>query len=292
MAIGGSKREAPQGGDFPKKVGLFEGRVIAINPTVEQYKDILGIELKDDSKATEYLGESEDGNTTLRLSFWLEEVETKMNFNVSFFLENKPRMNKDGNKQQFINNYGSLCWAEDEDSLPDWFTKTIKVPNQVFEAHPGEEELYEFLKIWLPVDLTATDGELYLDWKKLMRGNIKELTSQINGDLAQNVLCLATINVKDSNGETKEYQSVFNRAFLYTSYMKNFRSGMYEDKKVIDNLKAKKPKDLKLHEKFVLKIAGEYGCKHYYVLKPLEDYDPEKNLVASDKVIDEDGADY
>ena len=47
--IGGSKRERKEGGsEFPKKVGLFEASVIAINPTIEQYKDILGIELKED----------------------------------------------------------------------------------------------------------------------------------------------------------------------------------------------------------------------------------------------------
>jgi len=33
MAIGGSKREIPQGGDFPKKVGIFEAKVLAINPS-------------------------------------------------------------------------------------------------------------------------------------------------------------------------------------------------------------------------------------------------------------------
>jgi hypothetical protein len=37
---------------------LFEANVIAINPTAEEFKDILGMELKEDSKATEYLGET------------------------------------------------------------------------------------------------------------------------------------------------------------------------------------------------------------------------------------------
>ena len=40
--IGGVKRERKENlGEFPKKVGLFEASVIAINPTIEQYKDIL-----------------------------------------------------------------------------------------------------------------------------------------------------------------------------------------------------------------------------------------------------------
>jgi len=84
--IGGSKRERKETTEFPKKVGLFEASVIAINPTVEQYKDILGIELKEDSKATEYLGESRDGNATIRISVWLKDVKSGQNFNINYYL--------------------------------------------------------------------------------------------------------------------------------------------------------------------------------------------------------------
>ena len=81
-SIGGKKRENTGGGDFGKKVGLFEANVIAVNPTAEEFKDILGMELKEDSKATEYLGETKDGNNYLRVDFWLEEVKNKEKFKV------------------------------------------------------------------------------------------------------------------------------------------------------------------------------------------------------------------
>ena len=54
MAVSGSKREMTGGQEFTKKVGFFEGRVIAINPTAEEFKSILGIELQPESKSTEY----------------------------------------------------------------------------------------------------------------------------------------------------------------------------------------------------------------------------------------------
>jgi len=78
--IGGEKRESVQfeEKDFPKKVGLFEAKVIAVNPTREEYSDILGRQLSEESKATNYLGTSKDGNSRLRLDFWLEEVRTEM----------------------------------------------------------------------------------------------------------------------------------------------------------------------------------------------------------------------
>ena len=76
--IGGKKREQSNlPADFTKKVGLFEGEVVAVNPDAEEYKDILGMELKEDSKATEYLGKSQNGNKTLRVDFWLEEVRVR-----------------------------------------------------------------------------------------------------------------------------------------------------------------------------------------------------------------------
>ena len=72
MNIGGKKKEQQQFESSVKKVGLFEANVVAINPNAEEYKDVLGIELKEDSKAVEYLGTSQDGNTTLRVDVWLE----------------------------------------------------------------------------------------------------------------------------------------------------------------------------------------------------------------------------
>ena len=106
--IGGKKREQQSFPESTKKVGLFEANVIAVNPTAEEFKDILNIELKEDSKQTEYLGMSQDGNKTLRIDFWLQEVKTKENFKVTFFLENKEKLNKDATKKQYINSIG-MC---------------------------------------------------------------------------------------------------------------------------------------------------------------------------------------
>ena len=91
MAIGGKKNENQGEGTFTKSVGMFIGKVVAINPTVEQYKDKLGMELKEDSKATEYLGTSKEGNTTLRVDFWIEQEGTGDKRKISYFLEDKER---------------------------------------------------------------------------------------------------------------------------------------------------------------------------------------------------------
>ena len=60
----------------------------------------------------------------------------------------------------------------------------------------------------------------------------------------------------------------------------------------MENLKRKKPKDLKAHERFVLGVIGEYGVKDNYVLKDLMEYNPDDFLTASNDVISSDGSDY
>lgn len=282
------KREKSQLPEFTKKVGLFEAKVIAINPTVEEYNDLLGIELKEDSKAVEYLSENQDGDKKLRIDVWFEEIKNKEKFKVSFFLEDKERVNKDGSKKQYINNIGTCTWAVEENDLPEWFKgRDYRV------AYTGEEDFYNFLRTWLcEVDYKDVDNVLMMDWKKLMKGNLNDLKSQIDGAYCGNVVASATIKTVIKDDETKEYQSVYSKAFMYAGSIKYFNLTDYSNPVVIEGLRKKKSKELKPHERFVLTMTGEYGCKEYYTFKALQDYNPDDNLVASDKVISTDGADF
>jgi|TARA_R100000482_G_scaffold52115_1_gene18536 hypothetical protein len=288
--IGGIKREsAGQETKFGKKVGLFEANVIAINPTNEEYKDVLGIELGEDSKATNYLGETKDGNTYLRVDVWLQEVKKKENFKVSFFLEDRERENRDQTKKQYINSVGMTSWADDENNLFDWF----KENREYRVAFIGEEDLYDFLRTWLgQLDYRHADTTLTLDWPKLMRGNVKDLKDQVDGEWCNTIVAMATVVTKERDGETVEYQGVYNKAFLSGYTMRQFRLVDYTDAKIVNQLKARKPRELRPHERFVVKVTGEYGCKDYYQLKEIEDYNPDDNLVSTDNYISEDGDDY
>lgn len=283
--ISGKKREPVE---FSRKVGLFEGTVVAINPDITEYKEQLGIELNEDSKSVEYLGESRDGNTTLRVDFWMETKDGEK-FRVSFFLEDKVRSNKDGTKIQYINNIGVCSWAEDPNDLPDWFKK-----REYREAHVGEEELYEFIKTWLgKLDVFDNESILEFDWKQLMKGNLNDIKNEIGGEWCTNVVAMATIVTKEKDdGEIKEYQGVYNKAFLPVYSLKHFKMKDYDNPDVIKTLTAKKTKDLKIHEKFVLKVTGEYGCEDYFILKELSDYDPSANFAASKKTISETSSEY
>lgn len=287
-SIGGKKREVTALPEFTKKVGLFEARVLTINPTLEEYKDILNIELKEDSKAVEYLSTSNEGNKTLRVDVWLEDVKSKDKFKVAFFLEDKEKENRDGTKKQYINAVGSCAWADDPNNLADWFTsRDYRV------AFVGEEDLYNFLRTWLSnLDYRDAETTLQIDWKKLMKGNVKDMKDQIGGELATTFVALATVKTVLKGEETKEYQGVYNKAFLPAYSLKNFRLVDYSDDKLLQNLRTKKSRDLKPHERFVVNVTGEYGCKEFYTLKDLKEYNADDNLVASDKPLTTDGDDY
>ena len=289
MNIGGKKRENSGNVDqFVKRVGLFEARVIAINPSMEEYAEVLGMELKEGSKATEYLGTSNDGNTSLRIDIWLQEIKSGDKFKVNFFLENKLKTNKDGTKAQYINNVGTTSWASDENTLPEWFKG-----REYRQAYVGEEEMYGFLRTWLGnLDYRDADTVLELDWKTLMKGNVKDIKSQIDGEYCTNVVALATVKTVEKDGEVKEYQGVYNKGFLPAYALKQFRLVNYADTKVLDSLRTKKNKDLKTHERFVVQVTGEYGCRDFYALKDLCEYNADDNVVASDAVITTDGDDY
>lgn len=286
--IGGKKRESVQQTDYAKKVGLFEAKVIAINPDAEEYKETLGIELKEDSKALEYLGENRDGNKTLRVDFWLEEIKNKEKYKVTFFLENKEKINKDGTKKQYINNVGTCSWASDANDLPEWFAK-----REYRVAFVGEDELYSFLQTWLGnLDYRDAETTLQLDWKNMMKGNLKDIKSQIGGEYCVNVMALATIKTVEKDGEVKEYQGVYNKAFLPAYDIKQFRVTDYSKSDVLNSLRAKKTKDLKRYERFVINVTGEYGCKDFYILKDLKEYSAGDNIVATDAVISDEDASY
>lgn len=290
MAIEGSKRVDRE--FSTKRVGLFTARVISINPDEEEYKDKLGIELKEDSKATEYLGTNNDGNTFLRVDVWLEDInsknEPKDKYKTTFFLENKERENKDFTKKQYINNVGSCSWTDNESNLPDWFKE-----REYRTAFNGEEELYNFLRTFLGnLDYRSPETTLQLEWKKLMKGNVKELRDQVGSEWSCDFVALATIITKQKDDDVREYQGIYNKGFLPAYSLKKFRLIDYSDPKVIQGLDNKKTKDLKPHERFVLSIVGEYGSKDFFILKDIRDYNPDDNLVASDKVIDESNADY
>jgi hypothetical protein len=273
--------------DRVKQVGLVECNVIAINPTMKEWEEDLGFTLKEGQEEFDYTGTSKEGNPYVRIDVWLKKSGGEDLFKAVFFLEDKVRQNKDETKTQFINNIGNCSWAETEEDLQSWFTK-----RPFREAYNGEEDFYNFLRTWLGgLDYRDEDTELQLDWKDLMKGDLEDLRDQIGGPYAVTFVSLATVVTKTKEDketgeeEIVEYQGIYNRQFLPQYCMKHFNVRDYNDPMLISSIQAKEMKDMKLHEKFVYNVTGEYGCKDFYKLSAIEDYDPSENLASTDEAM-------
>jgi hypothetical protein len=274
---------------FSKKVGFFEAKVVCVNPTVEELIE-MGIDIENKAEI-QYLTEKDDVKT-LRLSFWLQEVKTKLLFNLNFFLKDEIVKSKNG-LTLFINGIGNTAYADSEENVPSFLVKYNK---NIRPAHVGEKELYTFIKAYLKNVKYDEDSELDLEFKKMMKEDLSEIKKILkNEEFTGTVVCLATVAVREKNGETKEYQSVYTREFLSGYYMKNLRNKKYtaQDIEKLKTLKSTPKPDgkkryLPAYEEFILNITNpEYGCKDFYVLEEMKDYNPNDNFAVSSSVIKE-----
>lgn len=286
MSISTKKREVNE----KLVVGYSEFKVIALNPERDELNELLGTEKTDE---LEYLSEDDEGNAKIRLTFWLEDVRSKWKQSVSFWLVNKERANEAGDSNQWVNQSGKCSWADDKENLPTWFKNFMKKETPVGEQYfrialDGEENLVNFLNAWLLVDRKEGTGILP-DVKKFFKGNVKELRDLINSDLVGNVIVSLGIKTREieivgedgqptGNKEKRDYQSVFNKAFLPGSLMKNLRIGGGNEfvKKQIAGFE-------KAH-------IGQYGFKDFYIFQEAKPYNIEDNVV-HDEDVDRDESD-
>ncbi len=262
MALKGNEKEKKV---YNKYVGIFNAYVVAVNPTKEELGKLLGTTVEKDP---EYTGmNSETGAKKLTVSFWLKEELKGHLFNVRFNLEDTVVQSKSG-KTQFINNIGVTSYAEDKSQIPDFVTAGGR---DIRSAKKGEELLYKFLRNWLS-NLNYEDSftELTIaDWKKFISGKVGELKDAISTFDKQTIVALATIRTADDG---KEYQAVYSYEFLPSW--------------AIDCFNGKNTKSYKSIDRFIQKVEDrDYGCKDYYEIVPLKEYDPSKNIISSNSPI-------
>lgn len=299
--------------EFKKYVGYFEGSVIAVNPNQEKLAS-LGINVEKEPEYTKDIEDKvkdEDGEVKVIgeikqtvVTFYIQDVKTKTIFTTRYFLKNKLRKNNEGTKFQFMNSQGASTWAESESQIAPWFTQNGQT---VRKAYDGEADLYDFIKTWLNKADFTKDYELVLDWKKLISGNVKEITDYMKSDIAGTIVCPATVKPDEKND--KEYQQIWNKGIISSGYnsavmkqlkLKKIDADFIENADTINKEnKTKKGKDkIKLTplQRSVLAITdggGKYACPDFYYLGELKEYNSDDDFVRSnDAVVDSSDASY
>lgn len=272
-------------------VGFLNCKVAAINPTKDEIIKLMGIleDKTENFKDKEYIGETEEGQTKMVIEFWLQEELTNKFFNYRVSLIDKIQENKDGTKAQYISCTGDTSWVDDEANLQTWFTNFTNkdrepIGDKAFrKAYIGEANLYTFIKNWLSgVDYRNTEVNILMDWNKLMRGNVKELTDLIGTEIANNVVVMGEVRIVEKDGETKHYQGIYNKNVLPAYCLKFVRIGSTTGKWDTNYLV----------RKFVEEIGGEYGSKNIYMLDMAKPFDESMTVGTTDKVVTEDDVDY
>lgn len=288
MAVFAEQREKPANagtGNYPKYIGYFEGEVIGINPTAEEYFDIYQREAGENS--LNYLSTDTDGTARCTVVIHVRDVKTKNILQVRFWLKDKKHLTSSGDKKYFINTVGDSACAATEDSIGSWF---INKGRDYRQAYEGEIEFVAFLKNWLGnLDFFKPEAVLQLDWKKVISGNLKEWKELIGHEWTATIGALATVRITETAEGVKSNQSIYTKKFFPGYSVKAMRMMDLTNASVLRGITFKDK--LKPWERFVKEVTGEYGCKDIYVLQDLIEYDPAKSP-ENDKVISTDGADY
>ena len=220
-----------------KEIKLYTGihnvKVVAINPNKERLEEMGYKPTKDPVYVT-----TEGDVKKLRLDFHLNGVNPegeKIMTKVAFFLENQLRVNRDGTKSEWINDFGRTAWSEEgsPEDVPSGFTwfkhETAR------RSHVGEADLHLFLVNWLNI---GPDDEAKMDnFLAIFDEDYSELHSLLAGNIDNEVRVLLT--VRDS-----KYQSVYNKYFdrasnkrtnYWDSHVKNQTSNGYAIKEDYQN---------------------------------------------------------
>ena len=277
--------------DYVKElyVGLASVKVVALNPTRAELNKLLGITEGEEKEEFKYLDEDKDGNTRLRLAFWLYDEENDKYLVQSINLTDEERISKDGKKVQIVNSTCETSWvplAEDskgeltgeveESLIQDWFINfTNKDKHLIGEkkwrkALRGEEELVNFLRAWLNMEWFDPDTEIMVDTQKLFKENLKELKGVVGNTEYTNEFVVLVGVKTDEKDSTRKYQEICNKAYLPAHFIQYIKAGN------------KMPSDYarRTWKKFTDKVSGEYGFGCFHKLKPLEVYNEKEDPVS------------
>ncbi len=230
----GKAQESKEATEIKRYTGVGSIFVVGVNPSKSELEKIYERELDKDPEYVGNVNVNGKDVQNVRISFVVKTDEEKcgidMTTNVTFFLQNAPRMGSQSGKYQIIDKYGRTAWATEEDikakQIPVYSNgKPANIDADYRQAYVGEEELTNFIKNYLNIPNVQKymDGE----WKLVdnpsecearldkiadyFKGNFAELKSIIS--LQPNNKIKVMFGVRTSE-DGKEYQAVYTRMTL------------------------------------------------------------------------------
>lgn len=299
--------------------GLETFTIIKVNPNKKELNAMYGKSDDDSDEEIEYITEK-DGVDRIRISIFLKGEETKRITRVNFFISDKERVFKvkEGEdeskpKYQFINQVCQSAPGTSADTLPDWFTKFTDKDKNVIgkktfrKALEGESDFYDFVRnVMQKADFFDPETEIRFDMKKFRKNDFSQLNSVLT-DPSFTVPFVALNYIKLSLDGDKEYNEVFTKALLsvniynkvvplmetYYDAIKDTvsESPKFKDMAVITGsdvygyvdsptISLKKEYENKQWSKFYDEVTGPYGCKGFFKICPVFEYNKDMNPIS------------
>jgi len=215
--IKGTNQKVNNGeGGYTPYVGLGTAKLVAINPSNEEFMSITGRE--NPYPLTYEPMKNEDGSLNYQHRFLTYNEEAGYNF-VSFNVGVNSSTSQAGNLQ-FLNHKGESAWGKDLDSIKAnsnmaWFdTSKARV------AKDGEVNLINFLSKWLAYSSRAEGAQLMIDLKSMGIGDYTNIASTTKGlktlikEYSDNYVTLFYV-VKPSADGSKFYQDISTKNDMY-----------------------------------------------------------------------------
>ena len=316
--------------DFEKKyyAGLEKFKIIKVNPTLEEKCKLYDREPRENEKETDYVTIKENVDT-VRISIYMEAIDTDRIVSKTFFIENTPCLTKDGLKTQYINSVCESTWVDKEENLPEWFTNHIdfktklKIGKKSYRiAKKGEADLYEFFRALTQTKVDYRNPEVNIDFKfsKLLKGEFNEINTHFtNTNYVPPFYSLNFIkNSIGTDGETKTNTEVYTKVIiperLYNAYyaqIVHFYEEFLNDQEFLKSNDIVVPTITSVcgyldNPSYIMKdeyqrkslnyifdkTKGEYGCKGFFKLAPVFEYKPNMDITSSNNVFSDSDASY
>lgn len=319
-----AKKEVVEFGDFKQFVGLESFSILAVNPTKKELNALYGKEDSPDDTEIEYVDEKEECDR-IRINVYVRGQQTNRICRIGFMLVDKQRINKEGDKAQFINQTCVSTWCDEESNLPTWFTefldkdKSTSLGKKSFrKAIEGEADFYEFVRnVTRGINYYSTDTELHFNFAKLLKGDFSQLNQiLVEGEYSYPFVALNYVRFDADSG--KYYNEIFSKSILppiyldkvkmlQQDYYKEIVEELKDDERFKDyavltsfdvcgyvnepDVKFKKEFENKTWSKFISEVSGQYGARGFYKICPVFEYKKDMNPISSDSPLTSD-SDY
>lgn len=242
MAFGQGKVSSEGASNFKKYVGVASVKVLAVNPTMEEWNKITGGNMQ---KEPEYISTNNEGVKQAKITL-LVQTDPKKTIGdidtiipVTFWFKKLPVQGSQSGKYQIIDKYGRTAWATEEEvknkTIPQYTNGPANIDADYRRVVAGEEAFTNFLKSHLNIPSVSyldkngnvvkhpnpSECEARLDnIMKIFDGDFKEIKT-ILGYQKDNYSKML-FGVKTTE-EGKEFQDVFMECFLTNGNPNNAR---------------------------------------------------------------------